>query len=95
MVPGRLLPFAQVIPAVLPAEEADVLAVGHRSLYEILSASYLDLHANPHDYSMVDSPDLTFNDGEWYEAGPALRTVVHQALDRAPVLQPQLAEGAL
>ncbi len=67
---ASLLPFSECLPAGLPKGKARKLAQGQRSLHEFLSALYTDMYQNPGDYRMTESPDLHFNDGEWYKARP-------------------------
>ena len=52
--------------------------MGERSLHEFLCALYADMYRNPGDYRMTESPELAFDDGEWYKARPDMKKAMRK-----------------
>lgn len=50
--------------------EASNLATGEQALHDFFTALYSDMVRHPGTYLMVETPDLCFNDGEWYKHQP-------------------------
>lgn len=67
---ASILPFREVIPKGLSLDDSKDLPLGEKSLHEFFYALYTDMYQNPGDYLMKETPDLFFNDGEWYKARP-------------------------
>jgi hypothetical protein len=66
---ASLLPFSAVIPEGSPAAEAEDLRTGEQALNAFFTRLFTDMYLRPQDYTMVESPDPCFEDGEWYCGG--------------------------
>jgi hypothetical protein len=67
---ASLLPFVKVIPDGLSDSESADLADGEKQLYAFFKQLYASLYQNPGNFHMEETPDLFFNDGEWYKDRP-------------------------
>ncbi len=67
---ASLLPFTAVVPDGLSQAESQDFIQGEKSLHDFFCTLYTDMYLNPDTYLMTESPDLYFNNGQWFKDRP-------------------------